>query len=51
MKDETLNALDRFIQQLAKAITIALPDAPIAVKDVQEAAKALRDQLSDENIS
>lgn len=48
MKEETLNALDMFIQQVTKAIRLALPDAPEAVKDVQNAAKELRDALSEE---
>lgn len=45
MNEETINALDRFVQQVTRAIKIALPDAPIAVQAVEEAAKDLRDTL------
>lgn len=48
MKEQTVNALDMFIQQLTKAVKVAIPDAVETVKGVEVAAKDLRDALIEE---
>jgi len=48
MKDETIEALDFFVQVLTSAIRTALPDAPEKVRDVEHAGKELRNRLAEE---
>jgi hypothetical protein len=50
MKEETINALDTFIRYVVVAISDALPNKQGAVKDVVDAASALRNALSEEEI-
>jgi len=50
MKQETIDDLSLFIREIERAIEVALPDAPITVKNVRQAGKDLRDSLEEENL-